>query len=64
MRNAPSQFEFFSLRNGVMPPSGHVFMCGPLSVEYTTIVSSAMPSSSSWSSSSPTTSSWSIIVSW
>ena len=31
-RNAPSQFVFFSLRNGVMPPSGHVFMCGPLSV--------------------------------
>ena len=32
-RNAPSQFVFFSLRNGVMPPSGHVFMCGPLSVQ-------------------------------
>ena len=32
MRNAPSQLVFFSLRNGVMPPSGHVFMCGPLSV--------------------------------
>ena len=32
-RNAPSQFVFFSLRNGVMPPSGQVFMCGPLSVE-------------------------------
>ena len=31
-RNAPSQFESFSLRNGVMPPSGHEFMCGPLSV--------------------------------
>jgi hypothetical protein len=31
-RNAPSQFVFFSLRNGVMPPSGQVFMCGPLSV--------------------------------
>ncbi len=31
-RNAPSQLVFFSLRNGVMPPSGHVFMCGPLSV--------------------------------
>ena len=32
MRKAPSQFVFFSLRNGVMPASGHVFMCGPLSV--------------------------------
>ena len=31
-RNAPSQFVFFSLRNGVMAPSGQVFMCGPLSV--------------------------------
>jgi hypothetical protein len=32
-RKAPSQLVFFSLRNGVIPPSGHVFMCGPLSVE-------------------------------
>ena len=32
-RNAPSQFVFFSLRNGVIPPSGQEFMCGPLSVE-------------------------------
>ena len=31
-RNAPSQLVFFSLRNGVMPASGQVFMCGPLSV--------------------------------
>ena len=31
-RNAPSQFVFFSLRNGVIAPSGQVFMCGPLSV--------------------------------
>ena len=31
-RKAPSQFVFFSLRNGVIPPSGQVFMCGPLSV--------------------------------
>ena len=30
-----------------MPASGQEFMCGPLSVEYMTIVSSAMPSSSS-----------------
>ena len=28
IRNAPSQFVFFSLRKGVMPPSGHVFICG------------------------------------
>ena len=32
-RNAPSQFVFFSDRNGVIAPSGHVFMCGPLSLE-------------------------------
>ena len=63
-RNAPSQFVFFSLRNGVIAPSGHVFMCGPLSVPYMTIVSSAIPSLSSRSSSWPTFLSWSIIVSW
>ena len=34
MRNAPSQLVFFSLRNGVMPPSGQELRCGPLSVEY------------------------------
>jgi hypothetical protein len=53
-RNAPSQFEFFSLRNGVILASGQLFMCGPLSVEYMTNVSLAMPSSSSRSSSEPT----------
>ena len=63
-RNAPSQLVFFSLRNGVIAPSGQVFMCGPLSVLYMTKVLSAMPSSSSRSSSSPTFLSWSIIVSW
>ena len=47
-----------------MPASGHEFMCGPLSVEYMTMVFSAMPSSSSRSSRLPTMSSWSIIVSW
>jgi hypothetical protein len=62
-RNAPSQLVFFSLRNGVMPPSGQVFRCGPLSVEYCTKVFSAMPSSSSRSSISPTFLSWSIMVS-
>ena len=35
-RNAPSQLVFFSLRNGVIAPSGQVFICGPLSVEYMT----------------------------
>ena len=53
-RKAPSQFVFFSLRNGVIAPSGQEFMCGPLSVEYRTIVSSAMPSLSSSSSICPT----------
>ena len=32
-RNAPSQLVFFSLRNGVVAPSGQVLTCGPLSVE-------------------------------
>ena len=32
-RNAPSQLVFFSLRKGVVAPSGQVFTCGPLSVE-------------------------------
>ncbi len=55
---------FFSLRNGVIAPSGQVFMCGPLSDEYITKVLSAMPSWSSRSSISPTFLSWSIMVSW
>ena len=65
MRNAPSQFEFFSLRNGVMPASGHVFMWGPLSVEYDDdgVVRDA-EGYRARSSSAPTTLSWSIIVSW
>ena len=64
MRKAPSQLVSFSLRNGVVAPSGQLFACGPLSVLYMTIVLSAMPSSSSRSSISPTFLSWSIIVSW
>ena len=32
-RNAPSQLVSFSLRNGVVAPSGQVLACGPLSVE-------------------------------
>src|SRR6218665_1773339 len=63
-RYAPSQLEFFSLRNGVVPASGQVFMCGPLSVLYCTNVLSAMPSVSRKSSSSPMHLSWSIITSW
>ena len=63
-RKAPSQFVFFSERNGVMPASGQVFMCTPLSVEYTTIVSSPMPSLSILSSTLPTCLSWSTMVSW
>ena len=39
-------------------------MCGPLSVEYMTIVSSARPWSSRNASTSPTSSSWSTMVSW
>ena len=31
-RKAPSQLVFFSERNGVIAPSGQVFMCGPLSL--------------------------------
>ena len=41
-----------------MPPSGHVLFWGPLSVEYMTMVLSAMPSSSSLSSIWPICSSW------
>jgi hypothetical protein len=37
---------FFSERNGPIAASGHELECGPLSVEYITIVSSAMLSSS------------------
>ena len=47
-----------------MPASGQVFMCTPLSVEYTTIVSSPMPSLSILSSTLPTCLSWSTMVSW
>jgi hypothetical protein len=53
-RNAPSQFMFFSPRNGVIAPSGQVFMWGPLSVLYNTIVLSAMPRLSILSRTSPT----------
>ena len=33
IRNAPSQLVAFSLRNGVVPPSGQLLRCGPLSVQ-------------------------------
>ena len=62
-RKAPSQFEFFSLRKDVVPPSGQEFWCGPLSVLYMNKVSFAMPSSSSSASTRPTALSWSIITS-
>ena len=45
---------FFSPRNIVVPPSGQVKVSAPLSVEYITMVFSAMPSSSSLASSWPT----------
>ena len=32
MRKAPSQLVAFSLRNGVVAPSGQLLACGPLSV--------------------------------
>jgi len=53
-RKAPSQLVFFSLRKGVVPPSGQLLRCGPLSVEYWTMVLSATPISSSRSSIWPT----------
>jgi hypothetical protein len=48
-RYPPSQFEFFSFRNGVLPPSGQEKHSAPLSVEYITMVLSAMPNLSSLS---------------
>src|SRR5215469_10733060 len=62
-RKAPSQFVFFSLRNGVIAPSGQVNIFGPLSVQYITKVLSVMPASSSALSTWPTFLSWSIITS-
>ena len=50
-RQPPSQLVSFSPRNGVVPPSGQLITSAPLSVEYITMVLSAMPSSSSLSSS-------------
>ena len=52
-RKPPSQLVAFSPRKGVAPPSGQVITSAPLSVEYSTMVSSAMPSSSSLSRSRP-----------
>jgi len=43
-RQPPSQLVSFSLRKGVEPPSGQVMTSAPLSVEYITMVSFAMPS--------------------
>ena len=57
-RQPPSQLVSFWPRNGVLAPSGQVSFSGPLSVEYMTMVLSAMPSSSSLSSIWPICSSW------
>src|SRR5678815_394115 len=53
-RHPPSQLVSFSPRNGVQPPSGQLRHSAPLSVEYITMVLSAIPSSSILSSSLPT----------
>ena len=42
-RQPPSQLVSFSPRNGVEPPSGQLMTSAPLSVEYITMVLSAMP---------------------
>ena len=60
-RQPPSQLVSFWPRNGVVAPSGQVSFSGPLSVEYMTMVLSAMPSSSSLSSIMPICSSWTTI---
>src|SRR5688500_14417974 len=44
-RQPPSQLVSFSPRNGVQPPSGQLRHSAPLSVEYITMVLSAIPSS-------------------
>src|SRR6476620_7173854 len=53
-RQPPSQLVSFSPRNGVVPPSGQLITSAPLSVEYITMVSLVMPSSSSLWRSTPT----------
>src|SRR4029453_2478191 len=53
-RQPPSKLVSFSPRNGVGPPSGQLITSAPLSVEYITMVLSAMPRSSSFLSSCPT----------
>ena len=62
-RQPPSQLVFFSERKGVIPASGQVLKWTPLSVEYMTMVSSAMPSSSSLFSIRPMFSSCATITS-
>ena len=42
-RQPPSKLVAFSPRNGVVPPSGQLMTSAPLSVEYITMVLSAMP---------------------
>ena len=64
-RNAPATLPVgvLSERNGVTPASIQLLKCTALSVEYMTIVLSAIPSSSSLSSIVPTYSSWATITS-
>ena len=52
-RKPPSQVVPFSPLNGVVPPSGQETVSAPLSVENTTIVLLAIPSSSSLARSWP-----------
>jgi len=62
-RKPPSNTVPFSPRNGWLPPSGQLKISAPLSLVNITMVSSAMPSSSSFFSNSPTIQSSSIIAS-
>ena len=62
-RQPASQLVSFSPRNGDVPPSGHENASLPLSVEYMTMVLSAMPSSSSFASIRPTAASCSTMPS-
>src|ERR1700709_1743637 len=62
-RKAPSQLVAFSLRNGVVAPSGQELACAPLSVVYSRVVLSAIPSAAISASTVPTFLSWSIITS-
>ena len=62
-RNPPSKVVPFSPRNGELPPSGQLKVSAPLSLVKTTIVLSAMPSSSIFLRMEPTSASNSIMAS-